>query len=179
MNYEYPDDPVGADHARKEACLTRKFGTESRFNTALLEKTPGPKYYPNMKPEVKNSQNYTFGFRRTVGDAGGLTNAHSTPNNVGPANYMSEACALTGAKHNAAKWSVPKAPRAPAYLKTTDRNQTYDVASSIGAQSVSKRKTSPSAHFGTSTRGTNSKLGQFKDMMSTQDVRVRIAHPKF
>ena len=43
----------------------------------------------------------------------------------------------------------------PAYNKTTDRNQTYDNASSIGSQNISKRKNSPSAHFGSSTRAGN------------------------
>ena len=84
----------------------------------MLEKTPGPKYYPNRKPEIKNSESYTFGFRRSGGEGSGLSNAHSTPNNVGPANYMHEKCALTGQKHNAAKFSVPKAPRAAPYTKT-------------------------------------------------------------
>jgi len=33
-----------------------------------VEKTPGPQYYPTMKPEVKLEPKFTFGFRRQNGN---------------------------------------------------------------------------------------------------------------
>jgi hypothetical protein len=33
-----------------------------------VEKTPGPQYMPNDKPEIKKEPKYTFGFRRQGGN---------------------------------------------------------------------------------------------------------------
>lgn len=52
-NVGFYDDPIEADHARKSRVCAPKIGTEQRMPLTTVEKTPGPQYYPQMKPEVK------------------------------------------------------------------------------------------------------------------------------
>jgi len=118
-----------------------------------FEKTPGPQYFPGDKPNKKTSQKYTFGFRRTQGAQDSLVNKTSTTKSVGPGRYVPEASSNPSTKKDFPKWTLPKAGRSGGLIKKIDKNQTYDTRSSVGKQYVSKNKSGPSAHFGTSVRG--------------------------
>jgi len=61
------------------------------------------------------------------------------------------------------RWTLPKAPRPEAPAKKFDKHQTYDTRSGFGAQPHSKNKTSQKAHFGSSNREGERKLGVFAD----------------
>lgn len=115
------DDPAGADASRKAAVLAPKIGTEPRMPLPTSETTPGPQYYPNLKPEIKNSQKYTFGYRRQ-GKGGVLTNQTSTPGSVGPGRYVPEASSNPSTKTNMPRWTLPKAGRPANDRRPIDKN---------------------------------------------------------
>jgi len=177
-NATFLDDPISADHTRKAKPYAPKFGTEPRIPLDTSEKTPGPQYYPPLKPEIQNTSKYTFGFRRNVGQTA-ISNLISTPGAVGPGRYVPEKSSNPSQKRDFPTWTLPKAGRPPLNAKGIDKNQTYDTRSSIGRQQDSKKKNSASAHFGSSTRSTTSRMGTFKDMMATQPVKARISHPNY
>ena len=86
-----------------------------------LEQNPGPQYYPKDKPEFKNTEKFTFGYRR--GGAGGsLKNQTSTPNSVGPGRYVPEASTNPSTKTDFPRWTLPKAGRPPADARRVDKN---------------------------------------------------------
>lgn len=161
-NALFLDDPIQADHNRKNRTCAPKIGTEPRMQPNNLEQNPGPQYCPNEKPELKRAALYTFGFRR--GD-GGLKNNTSTPASVGPGRYVPEYSANPSNKQNMPRWTLPKAGRPDAAIKKFDKHQTYDTRSGLGGQPISKNRTSTKCHFGTADRGHANKLGTFKDMM--------------
>jgi len=173
-NDRFLDDPIEADHTRKDRCLAPKIGTEPRFATQTLEKNPGPQYYPGDRPEKKKASKYSFGYRRANGNSGGLKNLTATPGNVGPGRYVPESCSDPSQKKTAPKWTLPKAGR-PNNARRVDKNQTYDQRSGIGKQASSKNKSAPSAHFGTAGRAVVSKLGTFKDSY-TGAMKVNMPH---
>lgn len=71
---------------------------------------------------------------------------------------------------------MPKAGRGGNYYKRLDKNQTYDTRSSVGNQYLSKNRSGPSAHFGTSSRAT--RTGTFKDSM-TGAMKVKMPHASY
>lgn len=176
-NDRFFDDPIEADHARKKKVLAPKFGTEPRMPVNSFERNPGPQYFPNEKPEKKKAPKFTFGFRRSSGGQG-LTNQTSTTKSVGPGRYVPEASINPSTKKNAPKWTLSKAGRSVAGLRNVDKHQTYDTRSAVGRQNVSKNRTAPSAHFGTSSRELSSKMGTFKDSM-TGAMKVKMPHSKW
>lgn len=114
--------------------------------------------------------------RRTGGGQDPLINKTSTTKTVGPGRYGPEFCSSTSNKKDYPKWTLPKAGRGANSYKRLDKNQTYDTRSSVGKQYVSKNKSGPSAHFGTSNRST--KAGVFKDGM-TGAMKVRMPHAQY
>lgn len=117
-----------------------------------FQKTPGPDYEINQRPEVKTAPKFTFGYRRNKGAQDSLINKVSTTKSVGPGRYMPEASANPSSKKDFPKWTLPKAGRGGNMYKRLDKNQTYDTRSCVGKQYVSKNRTGPQAHFGTSGR---------------------------
>ncbi len=150
------------------------FIIQMQLNT--LESTPGPQYFPKDKPEFQKQPAFTFGFRR--GGTGALKNQTSTPGSVGPGRYVPEHSALPSSKQNFPRWTLPKAGRPNNEARKPDKNQTYDTRSAIGKQAHSKNRSAAVAHFGSSGRDTNSKLGTFKDMMQGSSS-VKLFHPRF
>lgn len=155
-NNRFIDDPIEADHARKKRWLAPKIGTEPRMPTNTFEKTPGPQYFPQGKPNQKSTEKFTFGFRRSGGGQDSLINKVSTTKSVGPGRYVPEASRNPSTKKDYPKWTLPKAGRASTAYKKLDKNQTYDTRSSVGRQYLSKNKSGPSTHFGTSNRAIGS-----------------------
>lgn len=117
-----------------------------------FSKTPGPDYNIGQKPNIKSSEKFTFGYRRTKGNQDSLINKTSTTKTVGPGRYVPEACANPSQKKDYPKWTLPKAGRNVGSDRRTSKHQTYDTRSSVGKQYLSKNKTGGSAHFGTSSR---------------------------
>ena len=91
---------------------------------------------------------------------------------------MHEKTTTTSDKKDFPQWTLPKSGRPPANTRRVDKNQTYDTRSGFGAQAYSKNKTSGVCHFGTSDRGTQNKVGTFKDQMTGQ-AKVKLYHPNF
>ena len=87
--YDPVSDPIEANNNRKPRASTMRFGTAKRFLPAPGEnkQTPGPKYNPNLKPEIPHSDKYSFGFRRDVPGYAVLTPLVSTGAIVGPGSY--------------------------------------------------------------------------------------------
>jgi hypothetical protein len=83
-------DPIEADHFRKERSASTRIGLESRFknNPKSMRGTPGPQYNPNLKPEIPNSDKFSFGYRRDYPGFSCLQPLISTPNVVGPGSYV-------------------------------------------------------------------------------------------
>ena len=106
-----------------------------------------------------------------------MKNDTSTPASVGPGRYVPEAAANPSNKRNMPRWTLPKAGRPEAALKKFDKNQTYDGRSGIGNQVVSKNRSQPSCHFGTSNRDGTGRLGTFKSEM-TGGASVKCYHPR-
>ena len=177
-NDRFFDDPQEADVNRKKKVLAPKFGTEPRFAVNAFEKSPGPGYDPKDKPEQKNLPKYTFGFRRQKGNQNALVNQTSTTRTVGPGRYVPESSMQTSNKKNMPRWTLAKAGRFVTGIKRMDKHQTYDTKGSVGKQFVSKKKTAPSAHFGTAPRDVSSKVGTFKDNM-TGVMKVKMPHSKW
>ena len=173
-NDRFIDDPIEADHTRKPRCAAPKIGTEPRMqNLNAFEKTPGPQYFPQEKPNMKTSEKYSFGYRRTKGAQDSLINKASTTKSVGPGRYVPESWVNPSTRKDYPKWTLPKAGRAGTAYKRLDRNQTYDTRSAFSRQHLSKNKTGSWAHFGTS--GRSSKVGAFRDSM-TGHMKVRMPH---
>lgn len=177
-NDRFFDDPIEADKNRKKKVLAPKFGTEPRFAINAFEKSPGPGYDPKLQAHKKKMPNYTFGFRRQKGGQGTLINQTSTTRTVGPGRYVPEASMNTGNKKNNPRWTLSKAGRFISGVKQFAKHQTYDTKGSVGKQFISKKKTAPSAHFGTAPRDVSSKAGVFKDGM-TGAMKVKMPHSKW
>mmetsp|Transcript_8749 Transcript_8749/g.9926 ORF Transcript_8749/g.9926 Transcript_8749/m.9926 type:complete len:115 (+) Transcript_8749:532-876(+) len=112
------------------------------------------------------------------GNQNALTNLTSTTKTVGPGRYVPESSMNTSKKRNNPSWSLAKAGRFVTGIKQPDKHQTYDTKGSVGRQYVSKKKSAPSAHFGTAPRDVSSKVGQFKDNM-TGVMKVKMPHSKW
>jgi len=107
-----------------------------------------------------------------------LKNEISTPGAVGPGRYVPEASANPSNRQDFPRWTFQKNPRPEPAVKKYDKNQTYDNRSAIGQQCNSKNRTSMSAHFGSSNREGQNKLGGFADQMRGGQS-VKMYHPKF
>jgi len=174
-NALFLDDPIEADLSRKSRCLAPKIGTEPRFSNGTYDNKPGPQYYPKEKPTYKQTEKFTFGYRR---GQGALKNNTATPNSVGPGRYFPEACANPSERQNAPRWTLAKAGRTDTSIKKADRNQTYDLRSAFGSQCHSKNRTGQKGHFGSSNRGHTNKQGVFSDLMQG-GMSVKLYHPKW
>ena len=172
------DDPITSDLTRKGRVLAPKFGTEPRMPVNSFERMPGPQYLPKDRPEKQVAPKFTFGFRRNKGGQDSLVNQVSTTKSVGPGRYMPEMSMNPSTKGNSPKWSLSKAGRAVAGIKTYDKHQTYDTRISVGVQHISKNRTSPSWKFGTASRDISSKAGIFKDGM-TGTMKIKMPHSKW
>ena len=81
-------------------------------------------------------------------------------------------------RQNSPKWTLSKAGRTVAGVKTYDKHQTYDTRVSLGVQNVSKNRTSPSWKFGTASRDISSKAGVYKDSM-TGTMKLKMPHSTY
>ena len=183
-HYEIQDtftDPIKAKIYTKKSYGNTKFGTESRMPPPDVQGTPGPQYYPPIKPEVPIAPKYTLGARRTnQGGGSALENKVSTPALVGPGRYVPEASSYTSVHRNQPKWTFGGSEKIGKMPKPVTKNQTYDTKSiACGAQIVSNKRTEPTTKIGTATRDQVSKLGMFKDMMAYVPPRVQLPHPSF
>jgi len=118
-NALFLDDPVQANNNRRPRVAAPKIGTEPRMAGAHDNANPGPQYMVNKKPEFKNSEEFTFGYRR---GAQGLKNEISTPGAVGPGRYVPEASANPSTKKDFPRWTLPKNPRPEPSVKKYDKN---------------------------------------------------------
>ncbi|CAI2375408.1 unnamed protein product [Moneuplotes crassus] len=170
------DYPIEADKARKKRCCVPKIGTEPRMPVSFFSRSPGPDYNVNQKPNAKNSEKYTFGYRRSKGAQDSLMNKTSTTKTVGPGRYVPESCQNPSNKKNNPKWTLPKARRSLDQSKSLTKHQTYDTRSSVGKQYTSKNKNARAAHFGTASR--DAKVGHFRDTMAGA-MKVRMPHASY
>ncbi|EAS00318.1 sperm-tail PG-rich repeat protein (macronuclear) [Tetrahymena thermophila SB210] len=171
-------DPLEADIFRRPKAPTVRIGLELRFpNDPKRHKgTPGPQYNPTLRHEIPNPPKFSFGFRREIQGFSPLVANSSTPQLVGPGSYIQKNVPNTSKIRNEPKWSFPNAERFSGFQADLS-NAHYTKPRAIGTQYDSRKQTLPMFSFGKSTR--ESKRGTFKDMMSTQEVRIRISMPKF
>lgn len=157
-----------------------KFGTDGKNTHYKLQDSPGPQYFPSLKGEIRNAPQYTIGSRRRSPNGNMLEHQGSTTRIVGPGAYSPEASLFNSALKNSSKWSIPRGERMGRSPEPAAKNETYDNRStSCGVQILSKLKTSPQTKIGSSTRDQISRLGVFKDAMSSVRTSVRVAHPNF
>ncbi|OMJ88708.1 hypothetical protein SteCoe_9333 [Stentor coeruleus] len=180
-HYEIQDtftDPIKAKIYSKPNYGNTKFGTESRMPPPDIQGTPGPQYYPPLKPEVPIAPKYTLGARRNNPGSSGLENLVSTPGVVGPGRYVPESSAYTSNHRNPQKWTFGGSEKIGKMPKPVAKHQTYDTKSvACGVQIVSNKRTEPTVKIGTSTRDQRAKLGMFKDMMAYVPPKVYLPHP--
>ena len=119
------DDPSAADIQRKGRCCAPKFGTEPRIPMEFYEKTPGPQYFPPIKPEVPKAPAFSLGARRDK-KGGVLARETSAPENVGPGRYIPEASAFTSVHTDFPKFSFTKNPRPDPKVISFTKHQTFD-----------------------------------------------------
>jgi len=173
-------DPIDANILRKPRADTLRFGTAKRFIPGVGETrgTPGPKYTPNLKPEIRNSDKYSFGHRRDVPGYAVLTPLVSTTGVVGPGKYYryNPVAPNTSLQQNQPKHKFPEHIRFHDGYKNPVVNETYEKYNSVSNQVRSAKTSEPKINFTKSTR--ESKAGQFKDMMATQSTRVVIPMPR-
>jgi len=172
-------DPLQADTARKNRAASVKIGLESRFNNGAHKQkaTPGPEYNPNLRPEIPNSLQYSFGARREIKGASPLVLMASTPIQVGPGSYVKLEQGNTSIMPDHPEFSFPKDQKLRYQSGSIQKNQTYDTRSSLGGQISSKNKTMSHISMGKSHRDNNT--GIFKEHMSAQPTKLRISHPRF
>jgi len=180
--YSRPDDdfdPITADNSRKWRQGTVKIGLESRFNDTAPRghATPGPDYNPGFKPDLPRQPTYSMGVRREIKGCSAIMAISSTPNQVGPGSYLKQEPASTSIMPDHPKFSFPKDPKHKPTQASFQKNQTFDIRSSMGPQASSKNKTMSTISIGKAKR--DAPTGTFKDMMSTQPTRIRIQQPKF
>ena len=179
-HYEIQDtftDPIKAKIYTKKSYGNTKFGTESRMPPPDVQGTPGPQYYPPIKPEVPSAPKFTLGARRN-NQGSALENKVSTPALVGPGRYVPEASSYTSNHRNPSKWTFGGSEKIGKMPKPVTKNQTYDTKSvACGVQIVSTKKTQPNVKIGTATRDQVAKLGMFKDMMAYNPPKIRLPHP--
>lgn len=173
-------DPVTADNDRKNRAATMRFGTAKRFVPQVGETrgTPGPKYNPNLKPEIPHSDKFSFGFRRDIPGYSVLNPCISTGSTVGPGSYnrKNPVGKNTSLQKNQPSHKFPEHIRFHDGMKHPAINETYEIYKSVHTQVRSQKKTEPKINFTKSKR--DAKTGTFKDMMATQPTRVVIAMPK-
>jgi hypothetical protein len=173
-------DPIKAKIYTKPNYGNTKFGTESRMPPPDIQGTPGPQYYPGIKPEVPSAPKYTLGARRTNQGGSAIENKVSTPALVGPGRYVPESCSYPSKHKNSSKWTFGGGDKIGKMPKSVTKNQTYDTKSvSCGPQIASTKKSEPNVKIGTATRDQVSKLGMFKDTMAYVPPKVRLPHPTF
>lgn len=139
--------------------------------------TPGPEYYPGLRPEIPKQPEYSLYARRAVKGQDPLIALNSTSEIVGPGSYHPEKSSNTSDKQNKPHWSIPKGPRDPSHQGKWQLNQTYDMTSSIGTQQKSEKPSKPLYSIGKGQRDNNT--GIFKQHMEFKPMEVRINHPKF
>lgn len=180
-HYEIQDtftDPIKSKIYTKKNYGNTKFGTESRMPPPDVQGTPGPQYYPPIKPEVPLAPKYTLGARRTNQVNSVLENKVSTPALVGPGRYVPESSSYTSVHQNPPKWTFGGSEKIAKMPRPVTKNQTYDTRNvACGTQIVSTKKTEPTVKIGTATREQVGKLGMFKDMMAYNPPKIRLPHP--
>ncbi|CAG9335358.1 unnamed protein product [Blepharisma stoltei] len=173
-------DPIKSKIYTKTSYGNTKFGTESRMPPPEIQGTPGPQYYPPLRPEVKTAPKYTLGARRVNPNGSVLQNQVSTPGIVGPGRYAPESSSYTSVHKDPPTWTFGNSEKIGKTAKSVTRHQTYDTHSvACGPQISSKKKSAPNPKIGTASRDQVAKLGTFKDMMATQPMKVRLPHPSF
>jgi hypothetical protein len=157
-----------------------RFGTSKRFLPGVGESrgTPGPKYNPNLRPEVANPEKYSFGFRRELAGYSVLNPLIATGIDVGPGKYHTKnpVAPNTSQQPNQPVASFPEHMRFVDGRKNITVNETYEIYKSVSNQVRSQKKSEPKIHFTRSKR--EAKVGQFRDGMATQARRVVIPMPK-
>ena len=157
-----------------------RMGTAKRFLPEVGETrgTPGPKYTPNLKPEIRNSDKFSFGYRREVAGYSVLNPLISTTGVVGPGKYYryNPVAPNTSLHRNQASHKFPEHIRFQDGFKNPVVNETYEVYNSVKNQVRSAKTSEPKINFTKSKR--DAKTGHFKDMMATQATKVVIPMPK-
>ncbi|EGR29290.1 hypothetical protein IMG5_159370 [Ichthyophthirius multifiliis] len=171
-------DPMEADLCRRPRPPTVRIGLELRFpnDPKRHRGTPGPQYNPSLRHEIPNAPKFSFGFRREIAGFSPLIANSSTPQLVGPGSYIQKNVPRTSKITNEPIWSFPQAQRFSGF-KADWSLAHYNKPRAIGVQYDSRKQTLPQFSFGKSNR--DAKTGAFKDMMSTQEVHLRIQMPKF
>ncbi|CAD8061951.1 unnamed protein product [Paramecium primaurelia] len=159
-------EPQKAENLRKWSAGTVRFGQEQRFLQKELTKTPGPNY--DVIQSVQGPK-YTMGNRRAH------SVSFSTPSKVGPGTYKPKKDFSTELQEPP-KYSFTKAPKIP-QQKNIDKNQTYYVQESVGAQVASTKPNKPAFSFGKGIR--EAKLAMYKNDFVKIGVNIKIPHPKF
>lgn len=182
-HYERIDDdsdPIYANNYRKERADTMRMGTDKRFRPSLQEANgvPGPKYQPNLKPEIPNSSKYSFGYRRDVPGYSALEPLISTGAIVGPGTYhrKNPVAPNTSKQKNEPSHKFPQRIRFLDSSSKIQKNQTYEIYQSVHDQVRSQKVSEPHINFTKAKR--EAKPGMFKKDMSTQPPKIRIPMPK-
>jgi len=177
---DWDSDPIYANNKRKPRSATMRFGTAKRLRPQIgeIRGTPGPKYNPSLKPEIPNSEKFSFGYRRDVPGYSVLKPCISTNSTVGPGSYhrRNPVAPNTSQQKNPPSHAFPEHMRFQDVLKNPAINETYEIYKSVADQVRSQKRSEPKINF---TRGKReAKNGQFKDMMATKQTKVVIPMPK-
>lgn len=144
------------------------FGKSSKMPSFNVTESPGPKYFPVVKPGEKSSPKYTLGIRRSQNASFTLG---STTEIVGPGRYHSD---YTVTKSHPV-FTIPRNIRETVMVKNTGRNATIaGQISACGDQVVSKKKTAPKYGFGKCTREQMRAVGLVRAEGDQRERRVRL-----
>jgi len=172
-------DPLESDLKRRKGQKSVRIGLESRFNDSknALNDTPGPEYDPGPRLDWPSQPVYTLGYRRIRAGESPIAPNTSTPRIVGPGRYLQGEIPNLSTHQDFPKISFTKSPKFMALHHDPQKNQTFDVRSSIGEQISSKKKTLPAVGFTKESR--DYQRGMFRDHLSTQPTRIRMVHAKY
>jgi len=173
-------DAILADKMRKLRAETMRIGTAKRFLPGVgeIRGTPGPKYNPNLKPEIMNTEKFSFGYRRDVSGYSALKPPISTGSTVGPGSYHRN----NPVGPNTSKQRNQPAHAFPEHLRFVDGcggvaiNETYEIYQSVANQTRSQKRSEPNINFTRSTRA--ARRGQFKDNLAKPVQKIVIPMPK-
>ena len=173
-------DEIYANNYRKNHAPTYRMGTEKRFAPSQQESNgvPGPKYQPNLKPEIPNSHKFSFGYRRDIPGVSPLDSLISTNPTVGPGSYHRKNCVPPNSSQQKNEPSH-KFPQRIRFLDSSSKiqtNQTYEIYRSVADQTRSQKVSEPHINFTKAKR--EAKPGMFRKDMSTQPPKIRIPMPK-
>ena len=143
-----------------------------------MKGTPGPRYDPGFNQKQRNTNKYSFGYRRDVPGYSALNQCVSTGTTVGPGSYFRyNAVAPNTSIHRSAKaCKFPMKLRFNDEYKKFVKNETYETYRAVAPQTRSQKRSEPNVHFTKARR--DKRAGVPKDALAPKPIRVVIPMPK-